>query len=118
MPMMDWLPTSREARWVLRDPATGKENMAVDWKFRLGDVVKIRIGNDRSSLHPMSHPIHMHGQRFLVLGHNDVPNQNLVWKDTVLIPFAKGFVVETDLAGVRIIVDLPNGFLDEDGRQS
>ncbi len=86
MPMMDWLPTSREAQWVLRDPATGKENMAIDWKFRLGDVVKIRIGNDRSSLHPMSHPIHMHGQRFLVLGHNDVPNQNLVWKDTVLIP--------------------------------
>jgi 16S rRNA processing protein RimM len=33
--------------------------------------------------------------------------------DTVLIPFAKGFVVETDLAGGRIAVELPEGFLDE-----
>lgn len=86
MPMMDWLPTTRQAAWVLRDPATGKENMDVDWSFKVGDVVKIRIGNDRSSLHPMPHPIHLHGQRFLVLAHNDVPNSNLVWKDTVLIP--------------------------------
>jgi FtsP/CotA-like multicopper oxidase with cupredoxin domain len=86
MPMMDWLPTAREAQWVLRDPETGSENMAVDWQFRVGDVIKIRIGNDRTSLHPMSHPIHLHGQRFLVLSHNDVPASNLVWKDTVLIP--------------------------------
>jgi FtsP/CotA-like multicopper oxidase with cupredoxin domain len=86
MPMMDWLPTSGEVAWVLRDPATGRENMAIDWTFRVGEVVKIRIGNDRSSLHPMPHPIHLHGQRFLVLAHNDVPNRNLVWKDTVLIP--------------------------------
>ncbi len=86
MPMMDWLPTGRSTEWVLRDPATGLENMAVDWRFRLGDVVKIRVGNDRTSLHPMSHPIHLHGQRFLVLTHNDVPSPNLVWKDTVLIP--------------------------------
>ncbi len=86
MPMMDWLPTTREVSWVLRDRATGKENMAVDWSFTVGDVVKVRMGNDRSSLHPMPHPIHLHGQRFLVLAHNDVPNENLVWKDTVLIP--------------------------------
>ena len=86
MPMMDWLPTAREARWVLRDPETGSENMDIRWRFKLGDIVKIRIGNDRSSLHPMSHPIHLHGQRFLVLAHNDVPSSDLVWKDTVLIP--------------------------------
>ncbi len=86
MPMMDWLPTARETRWVLRDPATGLENMAVKWAFKVGDLVKIRIGNDRTSLHPMSHPIHLHGQRFLVLAHNDVPSPNLVWKDTVLVP--------------------------------
>jgi FtsP/CotA-like multicopper oxidase with cupredoxin domain len=86
MPMMDWLTTTDQAAWVLRDPATGKENMAVDWKFKLGDVVKIRVANDRSSLHPMPHPIHLHGQRFLVLAYNDRPNPNLVWKDTILIP--------------------------------
>ena len=86
MPMMDWLPTSREARWLLRDPATGLENMDIRWRFKVGDIVKIRIGNDRSSLHPMSHPIHLHGQRFLVLSHNGVPASDLAWKDTVLVP--------------------------------
>ncbi|MEZ4458016.1 MAG: multicopper oxidase family protein [Gemmatimonadales bacterium] len=86
MPMMDWLPTANQAEWVLRDPETGRENMAIDWTFRVGQVVKIRIANDRASLHPMSHPIHLHGQRFLVLAHNDVPVPNLVWKDTVMVP--------------------------------
>ena len=86
MPMMDWLPTAKQVEWVLRDAKTGNENMAVDWRFRVGDLVKIRIGNDRTSLHPMSHPIHLHGQRFLILTHNDVPSTNLVWKDTALIP--------------------------------
>jgi FtsP/CotA-like multicopper oxidase with cupredoxin domain len=60
--------------------------MAVDWTFPLGDVAKIRLANDRNTLHPMPHPIHLHGQRFLVLAYNDVPNRNLVWKDTILIP--------------------------------
>lgn len=36
-------------------------------------------------------------------------------KDTVLIPFSKGFVVHTDLA--RVTVDLPDGFLDEGQRE-
>jgi FtsP/CotA-like multicopper oxidase with cupredoxin domain len=31
-------------------------------------------------------PLHFHGQRFLVLSRNGVPNQNLAWKDTVLVP--------------------------------
>ena len=86
MPMMDWLSTGKQAEWVLRDPATGKENMAVDWTFRLGDVVKLRLVNDRHTLHAMAHPIHLHGQRFLVLSQNGVPNTNLAWKDTVLLP--------------------------------
>ena len=86
MPMMDWLATSHDATWVMRDVATGRENMDIAWQFRLGDVVKVRMANDRSSLHPMPHPIHLHGQRFLVLSHNGVPNANLVWKDTVLLP--------------------------------
>lgn len=86
MPMMDWLATTRAAEWVLRDVATGKENMAIDWRFRRGQVVKMRIANDRTSRHPMGHPIHLHGQRFLVLSHNGVPSANLVWKDTVLLP--------------------------------
>ncbi len=36
MPMMDWLPSGRDVEWVLRDPATGRDNMAIDWRFRAG----------------------------------------------------------------------------------
>ncbi len=34
----------------------------------------------------MQHPIHFHGQRFLVLSVDGVPTDNFVWKDTVLVP--------------------------------
>jgi FtsP/CotA-like multicopper oxidase with cupredoxin domain len=33
----------------------------------------------------MQHPIHLHGQRMLVLSRDGVTNTNLVWKDTALI---------------------------------
>jgi FtsP/CotA-like multicopper oxidase with cupredoxin domain len=92
MPEMDWIATGRNVRWILRDPATGRENMDVDWRFRVGDVVKLRLVNDRDALHAMQHPIHIHGQRFLVLSVNGMPNENLVWKDTMLLP--TGFVAE------------------------
>jgi len=46
----------------------------------------VRLVNDRRTLHGMQHPIHVHGQRFLVLAVNGVRNQNLVWKDTALVP--------------------------------
>jgi FtsP/CotA-like multicopper oxidase with cupredoxin domain len=92
MPEMDWLATGRNTRWILRDPATGRENMDIAWRFRVGDLVKLRLVNDRGALHAMQHPIHIHGQRFLVLSVNGVPNQHLVWKDTMLLP--AGFVAE------------------------
>ena len=62
------------------------------WRFRVGEVVKLRLVNDRSALHAMQHPIHIHGQRFLVVAVNGVPNDHLVWKDTVLVP--TGFMTE------------------------
>jgi suppressor of ftsI len=86
MPMMDWLPTAREITWVLRDAATGAENRAISRRFRVGDLVRVRLRNERHSLHAMHHPIHIHGQRFLVLSVNGVPTRNFVWKDTVLVP--------------------------------
>ena len=87
MPIMNWLSTGQEIRWVLRDLATGKENGDIDWRgLKVGDVVKIRLHNDRYAFHAMQHPLHIHGQRFLVLEQNGVPNTNLVWKDTVLLP--------------------------------
>ena len=98
MPGMNWAATSDQVRWILRDPATGKENMDIDWTFRRGDVVKVRLVNERRSFHGMQHPIHFHGQRFLVLAVNDVPNTNLVWKDTVLLPAGATADVLLDLS--------------------
>ena len=86
MPMMNWVTDPSRVRWILRDPDTGRENMDIDWRFRVGDVVKVRLANDRGVLHAMQHPIHLHGQRFLVLRVNGRPSSNLVWKDTVLLP--------------------------------
>ena len=86
MPDMNWLSTSRQVRWILRDDATGKENMDIDWHVPQGSVVKLRIFNDPKSFHPMQHPIHLHGQRMLVIARDGVPTRNLSWKDTALIP--------------------------------
>jgi FtsP/CotA-like multicopper oxidase with cupredoxin domain len=86
MPEMDWVATGSAVEWVLRDPVTGLENMAIDWRFQTGDEVLVRLINDRDGLHPMQHPIHVHGQRMLVLRVNGEPNPNPTWKDTVLVP--------------------------------
>ena len=86
MPMMNWAATGRQVRWVLKDAATGQENMDIAWRFHRGDPVKLRLVNERRAFHGMQHPIHVHGQRFLVLAVNGVPNQDLAWKDTVLVP--------------------------------
>jgi FtsP/CotA-like multicopper oxidase with cupredoxin domain len=86
MPMMNWLSSTEQVTWILRDRDTGAENGEIDWDFDVGDVVKIRVFNSPDSFHPMQHPIHIHGQRFLVLSMDGVENQNLVWKDTSIVP--------------------------------
>jgi suppressor of ftsI len=86
MPDMNWLSTSKQVRWIIRDDASGKENMDIDWHVPQGSVVKVRIFNDPASFHPMQHPMHLHGQRMLVLSRDGVPNRHFVWKDTVIIP--------------------------------
>lgn len=86
MPMMNSQSTPSNVEWKLVDESTKRVNDDIDWQFTVGDFVKIRIKNDINSDHPMQHPIHFHGQRFLVLSENGVLNANPVWKDTVLIP--------------------------------
>jgi FtsP/CotA-like multicopper oxidase with cupredoxin domain len=86
MPMMDWLSTGREVTWTIRDSLTGTEGMALDWRVPRGKPLVVRLVNAKHVLHPMGHPIHLHGQRFLVLARNGVPNEDPVWKDTVLVP--------------------------------
>jgi FtsP/CotA-like multicopper oxidase with cupredoxin domain len=79
--------TPSNMRWKLIDRATGAEGPAIDWCFRVGDRVKIRLVNEMDSDHPMHHPFHIHGAgRFLVLARDGVTEPNLVWKDTVLVP--------------------------------
>ena len=74
-------------RWKLVDRETGAEGAAIDWRFRVGDRVKIRLVNEVDSDHPMQHPFHLHGAgRFLILSRDGVTDPNLVWKDTVLVP--------------------------------
>lgn len=86
MPMMNWLATAEQVTWILRDRATGAENGDISWKFKVGDVVKVRVFNNPRSFHPMNHPFHIHGQRFLVTSMDGVENTNLVWKDTAIVP--------------------------------
>jgi FtsP/CotA-like multicopper oxidase with cupredoxin domain len=82
--------TSANTRWSFIDKATGAANHAIDWRFRVGDLVKIRLVNEMDSDHPMHHPFHIHGAgRFVVLARDGAPEPNLVWKDTVLIRTGK-----------------------------
>lgn len=83
--MMNAMMTSDMVKWHITDQATGKKDMDIDWTFQKDKPVKIRIFNDPKSMHPMQHPIHFHGQRFLVVARNGVPQSNLVWKDTTLV---------------------------------
>jgi FtsP/CotA-like multicopper oxidase with cupredoxin domain len=81
------MTTPANTRWKIIDRATGAEGGAINWRFRVGDRVKIRVINEMESDHPMHHPFHVHGAgRFLVLSRDGVVEPNLVWKDTVLVP--------------------------------
>ena len=86
MPEINRASDTSNMIWQLVDRETGAENAAIDWAFTVGDRVKIRLVNEMDSDHPMHHPFHIHGAgRFLVLSRDDVPESNLVWKDTVLL---------------------------------
>ncbi len=99
MRMMNSQATSQNTKWILRDEKTGEENMDIDMNARIGDKLKIRIFNDPQSMHPMQHPIHLHGQRFVILAIDGKPVENKVWKDTVLVPVG---------SNIDILVDVTN----------
>ena len=80
------ITTPANMRWSFVDRDTGAANHAIDWQFRVGDQVKLRLVNEMDSDHPMHHPFHIHGAgRFVVLARDAAPEENLVWKDTVLV---------------------------------
>jgi FtsP/CotA-like multicopper oxidase with cupredoxin domain len=99
MPGMNLHSTPANMHWQLVDEDTGLVNHAIDWSFDLGDQVLLRVRNDRPSDHPMQHPLHVHGQRLLVVRRNGAANDNLGWKDTVLV--RAGDVVD-------LLVDMSN----------
>ena len=80
------ITTPANMKWSFVDRETGAVNHAITWQFRVGDQVKLRLVNEMDSDHPMHHPFHIHGAgRFVVLARDGVAEQNLVWKDTVLV---------------------------------
>jgi FtsP/CotA-like multicopper oxidase with cupredoxin domain len=90
--------------WKLVDRETSAENGAIRWTFTIGDRVKIRLVNEiEGSEHPMHHPFHVHGAgRFLVLARQGVPEPNLVWKDTVLVPAGHTVDVVLDVSNAGL----------------
>lgn len=86
MPLMNARSTNTTITWQIRDKQTGKANMDLHYQWSVGQKVKVRIFNDPHAMHPMQHPIHFHGQRFVVLARDGVREANPGWKDTVLVP--------------------------------
>ena len=100
--MSDKVNTTENVTWKMIDEDTRAESMMIpieDWTFVEGDLVKIKLTNDANADHVMQHPIHLHGQQFVVLTENGVVNDNMAWKDTVLV--FPGEVVE-------VLVDMSN----------
>lgn len=80
------ITTRANMQWKLVDTATNAVNNDIDWTFRVGDQVKIRLVNEMAGDHPMHHPFHIHAAgRFLILSRDGVTEPNLTWKDTVLL---------------------------------
>jgi FtsP/CotA-like multicopper oxidase with cupredoxin domain len=95
------MTTPANMRWKIVERGTGAENAAIDWRFRVGDRVKIRVLNEMAGDHPMHHPFHVHGAgRFLILSRDGEPEQNLVWKDTVLVRTGETVDILLDVTNV------------------
>ena len=55
------ITTPANMHWSFVDRETGAVNHAIDWRFHVGDQVKLRLVNEMDSDHPMHHPFHIHG---------------------------------------------------------
>ena len=97
------ITTPANTRWKLIDRSTGAQGAQIDWRFRVGDQVKIRLVNEMDSDHPMHHPFHIHGAgRFLILSRDGVVEPNLVWKDTVLVPTGQTVDILLDVTNIGL----------------
>ncbi len=85
MPMMNATASRPAVQWVLRDQATGLENGDFQVDVARGTYFKLRLVNPDNGMHPMQHPIHLHGNRFLVVADNGSPPEDVEWRDTVTV---------------------------------
>ncbi len=91
MAMMNAMSTNQTLRWIISDRRSGREGMDIPLQVAVGQVHLLRLVNDASSEHPMQHPMHLHGQRFLVVSRDGKAETNPVWKDTVLVPAGSSY---------------------------
>lgn len=99
----DAVNTTKNIEWTITDEASGMKGMEIpvsDWTFKQGSLITMRITNDMMATHIMQHPIHIHGQRFVVLSENGVLNKNMAWKDTALVPPAGYIDVLVDMSNL------------------
>jgi FtsP/CotA-like multicopper oxidase with cupredoxin domain len=95
------MTTPANTRWKIVDRDSGAENHAIQWQFRVGDRVKVRLVNEMDSDHPMHHPFHVHGAgRFLILARDGEVERNLVWSDTVLVTTGETVDILLDVTNV------------------
>lgn len=85
--------TNKDITWQILDENTGVKNSEINWKYNIGDVIKVRIFNDPMSPHPMQHPFHIHGQRMMTIAVNSKAVDNRVWKDSILVPVGETYDV-------------------------
>jgi len=98
MAMMNSMSTDETIEWIIEDTDSKAQNGDIDWSFEQGDMVKVRIFNDDKGLHPMQHPIHFHGQKFVILAVDGEANDTLQWKDSVLIPAGQTYDILVDMS--------------------
>lgn len=80
--------------------ASGSGSMPMEWTIngkifpdtdsltaKVGQVVKVKFVNkDTQMMHPMDHPIHLHGTYFQVVTINGKAPERETWKDTIAVP--------------------------------
>jgi len=98
MAMMNNMSTDQTLEWFIEDTDTKDRNENIEWSFNQGDMVKVRIFNDDEGVHPMQHPIHFHGQKFVILAIDGEANESLQWKDTALVPAGQTYDILVDMS--------------------
>jgi suppressor of ftsI len=84
-------------QWSLVDIDNPREK-SFEWSFKQNDVVTITVENSERTMHPMQHPIHIHGQKFIVKSINGEPTENRVFKDVVQVPVGDTYELVVKMA--------------------